>query len=47
MEKTEKNKGKDRERTKGRVWKDIPATFDRRTTSSGVVFGGQYVPKGK
>lgn len=45
MEKSEKNKAKDRERTSGKVWKQIPATFNNRTTASGVTFRGRYVPK--
>ena len=38
MEKSEKNKAKDRARTSGKVWKRIPATFNNRTTASGVTF---------
>lgn len=45
MEKSEKNKAKDRARTAGKVWKRIPATFSNRTTASGVTFQGKYVPK--
>ena len=45
MEKSEKNKAKDRARTAGKVWKRIPATFSNRTTASGVTFQGRYVLK--
>lgn len=45
MEKSEKNKAKDMARTAGKVWKRIPATFNNRTTASGVTFQGKYVPK--
>ena len=45
MEKSEKNKAKDRARTAGKVWKRIPVTFNNRTTASGVTFQGRYVLK--
>ena len=45
MEKSEKNKAKDRARIGNREWKHIPATYDRRRTASGVTFEGGYVPK--
>ena len=45
MEKSEKNKAKDRDRTEGNEWVHIPATFSRRTTGSDVTFTGKYVPK--
>ena len=45
MEKTEKNKAKDRARTGGKIWKRTPATFNNRTTASGVTFWGEYVYK--
>ena len=45
MEKSEKNKAKDRAKTDGMVWEHIPATFDRRKTASGVTFEGRYVKK--
>lgn len=45
MEKSEKNKAKDRARTAGMVWEHIPATFNRRKTGSGLTFEGRYVPK--
>lgn len=45
MEKSEKNKAKDRARTPGKQWVNIPATLSRRTTGSGVTFTGKYVPK--
>lgn len=45
MEKSDKNKAKDRARTAGKAWKQIPATFKNRTTASGVTFQGKYVPK--
>lgn len=45
MEKSEKNKAKDRARTAGMVWEHIPATFNRRKTGSGLTFEGRYVYK--
>lgn len=45
MEKSEKNKAKDRAKTDGMVWENIPATFNRRKTGSGLTFEGRYVPK--
>lgn len=45
MEKSEKNKAKDRARIGNRVWEHIPATFKRRKTGSGVTFEGRYVKK--
>ena len=45
MEKSEKNKAKDRARIGNREWEHIPATYDRRRTASGVTFEGRYVPK--
>lgn len=45
MEKSEKNKAKDRARTAGKIWKHTPATFNNRTTASGVTFWGKYVDK--
>lgn len=45
MEKTEKNKAKDREKTTGKVWVRIPQTPEKRTTGSGMTFQGKYVPK--
>lgn len=45
MEKSEKNKAKDRAKTDGMVWEHIPATFNRRKTGSGLTFEGRYVPK--
>ena len=45
MEKSDKNKLKDYKRTKGKVWTEIPVTFDKRTTGSGVTFQGRYVLK--
>ena len=45
MEKSEKNKAKDCVRTAGKEWVDIPTTFERRKTSSGVTFEGKYVSK--
>lgn len=47
MEKTEKNKAKDRARTAGKLWKRTPETFKNRTTASGVTFWGEYVPNKK
>ena len=46
MQKTESSKRKDalRElRRHGKVFVRVPATFDKRTTGSGVTFGGKYV----
>lgn len=43
MEKSEKNKAKDRERTAGYVWEDMPVKKEERTTGSGVTFSGRYV----
>lgn len=45
MEKSEKNKLKDFKRTKGKTWIEIPSTFKRRTTGSGVKFIGKYISK--
>ena len=46
MEKSENSKRKDalRElRRHGKVFVRVPVTFDKRTTGSGVTFGGIYV----
>lgn len=45
MEKSEKNKLKDYKRLKGKTWKRIPSTLDRRRTGSGIEFEGRYVSK--
>ena len=43
MKKSEKNKAKDRERTAGYVWEDMPVKKEERATGSGVTFSGRYV----
>lgn len=46
MEKSENSKRKDalrKLRRRGKVFVRVPATFDKRTTGSGVTFGGKYV----
>ena len=45
MEKSEKNKAKDKLRTKGKQWRRIPQTGDKRETGSGMTFWGKYIPK--
>ena len=45
MEKTEKNKAKDRSRIGNRIWERVPVTLDKRKTASGVTFWGRYVEK--
>lgn len=45
MEKTEKNKAKDRARIGNRIWERVPVTLDKRKTASGVTFWGRYVEK--
>ena len=45
MEKTNKQKLKDYMRKKGKIWVDEPQTFKKRTSGSGVQFGGSYVDK--
>lgn len=45
MEKTNKQKLKDYMRNKGKIWVDEPQTLNKRTSGSGVQFGGSYVDK--
>lgn len=45
MKKSLKNRHKDAERTKGKVWIDEPVTAKDRKCGSGVTFGGRYVNK--
>jgi hypothetical protein len=45
MEKTRRNKLKDKRRTEESKWINIPTTINRRTTGSGVTFSGCYVLK--
>lgn len=45
MEKTSKNKLKDYRRTKGKKWVDTHTEFSKRTSGSGLKFGGKYVEK--
>lgn len=50
MQKTESSKRKDalRElRRHGKVFVRVPVTFDKRTTGSGVTFGGIYIKRNK
>ncbi len=45
MEKSQENKLKDYKRKKGKKWVGTHVGFEKRTTGSGVTFGGKYVPK--
>lgn len=45
MEKSQENKLKDYKRKKGKKWVRTHEGFEKRTTGSGVTFGGKYVPK--
>ena len=45
MEKTEKNKAKDRARIGNGIWERVPLTLDKRKTASGATFWGRYVEK--
>lgn len=43
MEKTEKNKEKDRKRTEGKIWIDEHTPYCKRRCGSGLTFGGRYI----
>ena len=45
MEKTKKNKKKDKERHAGMIWVDKRTRAKDRMTGSGVTFSGKYVEK--
>lgn len=47
MKKTEKNQKKDRDRNIGRIWIDEYTPYEKRTTGSGLTFGGRYVNERK
>lgn len=47
MEKTEKNKAKDKKRTEGKVWIAEHTPYSKRTCGSGLTFGGKYVNERK
>lgn len=42
MEKTEKNKEKDRLRTEGKMWIDEHTPYEKRNCGSGLMFSGKY-----
>ena len=43
MEKTEKNKNRDRMRLRGKTWIDQHVPYKDRKSGSGLRFGGRYV----
>lgn len=45
MEKSEKSRNKDTQKSKGKIWKDVKVPYAQRKTGSGVTFGGSYVNK--
>lgn len=47
MEKTEKNKRKDRSKNIGKIWIDEHTPYEKRATGSGLVFAGRYVDERK
>lgn len=47
MEKTEKNQKKDRSKNIGKIWIDEHTPYEKRTTGSGLSFGGRYVNERK
>ncbi len=47
MEKTEKNKEKDRLRNKGKIWIDEHTPYSKRQCGSGLTFGGRYIKANK
>ena len=47
MKKAEKNQMKDRNKNIGKIWIDEHTPYEKRTTGSGLMFGGRYVNERK